>query len=44
MNALMDASGGEILSAAQALDKAIIHEIKEPHIPQGTQIVTVGNV
>lgn len=44
VNTLMDASGGEILSASEALTKSIIDEIREPNIPNGSQIVTIGNV
>ena len=44
VNALMDASGGEILGATEALTKTIIHGISDANIPQGSQIVTIGNV
>ena len=43
VNALMGASGGEILSATQALSKGIIHEIRSPQIPEGTQIISIGD-
>lgn len=39
----MAASGGTILPAADCLAKAIIHEIREFNIPNGEQIVTIGN-
>lgn len=35
--------GGTILSALQAKEKKIIHEIKEPKIPTGARVVSVGN-
>ena len=44
VNTLMGASGGEILSATQALQKGIVHEIREPNVPQGVQIDSIGNL
>ena len=36
-------SGATILSANEALGKAIIHEIRDAAIPPGSQIVSIGN-
>lgn len=36
-------SGATILSAQEALSKAIIHEIRNAAIPRGSQIITTGN-
>jgi ATP-dependent Clp protease protease subunit len=41
--AWMARDGGTILPAADGLTKAIIHEIREFNIPQGTQVVSIGN-
>ncbi len=35
--------GANILSASDALSKTVIHELKELNIPNGSQIVTIGN-
>lgn len=40
--ALME-SGTTILSAGEALSKAIIHEIRDAKIPPGSQVVAIGN-
>jgi ATP-dependent Clp protease, protease subunit len=37
-------SGATILTAAEALDKAIINEIRDATIPKGSQIVSIGNL
>lgn len=39
----MARSGGTIWSAAESVTKSIIHEIREFNIPQGTQIISIGN-
>src|SRR5271157_2470800 len=36
-------SGATILSAQEALSKAIIHEIRDAAVPLGSQIVAIGN-
>jgi ATP-dependent Clp protease, protease subunit len=36
-------SGSTILTAAEALSKSIIHEIRDATIPPGSQIITIGN-
>ncbi|MGC2273841.1 MAG: ATP-dependent Clp protease proteolytic subunit [Candidatus Sulfotelmatobacter sp.] len=36
-------SGATILSAAEALSKAVIHEIRDAAIPPGSQVVSIGN-
>ncbi|MGD0793754.1 MAG: ATP-dependent Clp protease proteolytic subunit [Terriglobales bacterium] len=36
-------SGATILTAQEALSKAIIHEIRDAAIPQGSQVVAIGN-
>ncbi len=36
-------SGATILSAQEALQKAIIHEIRDGRVPPGIQIVAIGN-
>jgi ATP-dependent Clp protease, protease subunit len=41
-NTLME-SGATILSADEALRKAIIHEIRDVTIPRGLQVITIGN-
>jgi ATP-dependent protease ClpP protease subunit len=43
VEALMIRDGGSILSSAEALTKTIVHEVRELSIPQGTQIITIGN-
>jgi ATP-dependent protease ClpP protease subunit len=37
-------SGGTILSAQEALNRAIIHEIRDANIPAGSQVIAIGNV
>jgi ATP-dependent protease ClpP protease subunit len=39
----MARDGGSILSAAEGLTKAIIHEIREFNIPQGMKVISIGN-
>ncbi len=41
-NALME-SGTTVLSAQEALSKAIIHEVRDVTIPRGPQVITIGN-
>lgn len=36
-------SGATVLSAQEALSKAIIHEIRDAAIPPGSQVVAIGN-
>jgi ATP-dependent Clp protease protease subunit len=36
-------SGGTILTANEALSKAIIHEIRDAAVPPGSQVVAIGN-
>lgn len=36
-------SGATILSAAEALSKTIIHEIRDANIPPGAQVIAIGN-
>lgn len=36
-------SGAAILSAQEALGKAIIHEVRDAAIPLGSQIIAIGN-
>jgi len=43
VTAWMSADSGSILSAADGLSKTIIHEIRDFNIPQGVQIITIGN-
>jgi ATP-dependent protease ClpP protease subunit len=43
VTAWMARDGGTILPAAEGLAKAIIHEIRDFNIPQGTQIISIGN-
>jgi ATP-dependent Clp protease protease subunit len=37
-------SGATILSANEALTKAIIHEIRDAAIPAGSQVIAIGNL
>jgi hypothetical protein len=39
----MSANGGTILSATECLAKTIVHEVRDFSIPQGEQIVSIGN-
>ncbi len=43
VSAWMARNGGTILSTADSLSKTIIHEIRDFNIPQGTQVVSIGN-
>jgi ATP-dependent protease ClpP protease subunit len=36
-------SGATILSAQEALSKAIVHEVRDASIPPGSQVVAIGN-
>lgn len=36
-------SGATILSAQEALSKAIIHEIRDAKVPPGSQVIAIGN-
>lgn len=36
-------SGSTILTAAEALSKSIIHEIRDAKVPPGSQVITIGN-
>jgi ATP-dependent Clp protease protease subunit len=36
-------SGSTILSAAEALGKAVINEVRDAKIPDGSQIISIGN-
>lgn len=44
VDALMTRGGGSILTAAEAVMKTIVHEVRELTIPEGSQIITIGNV
>ena len=41
--AWMAANSGTVLSSAEGLAKAVIHEIREFQVPNGQQITTIGN-
>jgi hypothetical protein len=43
VNGWMTKDGGTILPASEALTKTIINEVREFTIPQGVQIITIGN-
>ena len=36
-------SGATILQAAEAVQRGIVNEIRNPAVPQGTQIISIGN-